>query len=89
MENLGLLSIVLLVVAALFLFSMVGSKEYYGGKIKNIKKIPFNDCARICNTYLEGCLRDNKYANPGACYTRFGPQGTCVSECYYSNYQRM
>jgi hypothetical protein len=89
MDDKTLILLVLGVLATLYLLSMVGSKEYYGGQVKNIKKIPFNDCVRIADTYLKSCLRDNKYANPGACYDRFGPQGWMVSECYYSNYQRM
>lgn len=89
MDTKTLILLILGVLATLYLLSMVGSKEYYGGKVKNIKKIPFNDCARICNTYLVACLEDNKYANPGACYTRFATGGTCEKECYYSNYQRV
>lgn len=81
--------IVLGVVATIFLLTMVSSKEHYGGKIKNIKKIPYNDCVRIAETYLKACLRDNKYANPGSCYDRFGPDGWMQAECRYSNYQRM
>ncbi len=71
------------------LFSFTGSKEYYGGQIKKIRKIPFNDCARICNTYLQDCLSKYQYNDAGWCQQRFGEHGTCVSECYYSNFQRM
>ena len=50
----------------------------------------FPHCARICNTYLVACLRDNKYANPGACYDRFGRGSWCprrLRQCRLSNLQ--
>lgn len=80
--------IILVVVVSVCILSLVGTKEYYGGKVKKITKIPFNDCVRICKTYLSACLEDNKYADPGGCYRRFGTGGTCETECVYSNYQR-
>lgn len=73
----------------LLLFSFSSTKEYYGGKIKNIKRIPFNNCERICGTYLQDCLNKYQHNDAGWCHERFGPMGTCVSECYYSNHHRM
>lgn len=73
----------------LLLFSFTSTKEYYGGQIKKIRKIPFNDCERICKTYLADCLKKYSNTDPGWCHERFGTFGSCVSECYYSNFQRM
>ena len=81
--------ICILILAAAALFLCFKTKEYYGGQIKKIRKIPFNDCARICNTYLQDCIKKYNNTDAGWCYERFGPMGTCVSECYYSNHQRM
>ncbi len=83
------LIIIILICLVIGFIYACNTKEHYGGKIKNIKKIPFNDAARIAQTYLKKCLEDNKYAEPGLCYNMFGPQGWMVSEAYYSNYQRM
>jgi hypothetical protein len=92
-EGLNKVAILIVVILLVLMFSMAGSRSYgrenYGGKIKNIRKIPFNDCQRICDTYLKDCL--SKYGSNDAmwCHERFGQMGTCVSECYYSNYQRL
>jgi hypothetical protein len=81
-----ILSILLLL---LLLFSYAGAKEYYGGKIKKIRRIPFNDCVRICGTYLTDCLSKYGANDAGWCYERFGMQGACVAECAYSSHHRM
>lgn len=86
-KNMILLIVGCIVLIALL--SFVSTKEYYGGKIKKIRKIPFNECARICETYRVSCLRDGREEDAGFCNERFGPGGFCVQECYYSNYQRM
>ena len=86
----SILLIVLGCIVLIFLYiCMSKTRENYGGKVKKIRKIPFNDCVRIINTYLVRCLEDNKYGDPGFCYERFGPRGTAIQECYYSNYHRV
>jgi hypothetical protein len=62
-------------------------KEGYGGPIKNIKNIPFNDCERICDTYYQGCMKDYGDLDANWCHQRF--KENCVMECYYTPYHRM
>ena len=62
-------------------------KERFGGDVKAIRKIPFNDCERICEGYYQKCLYDFKDADPSWCEERF--RNACVSECYYSNFHRI
>lgn len=82
--------ICLILVVAVILFCILYRPiENYGGQVKKIRKIPFNECARICSTYYESCVRESRGEDAGFCYERFGPNGHCVAECYYSNYQRM
>jgi hypothetical protein len=73
----------------ILMYSLLWTKENYGGKVKKIRRIPFNDCARICEGYKRDCLSKYSGTDAGWCHERFGPQGTCVSECYYSYSQRM
>jgi hypothetical protein len=80
--------ICMVVALALFLiFFVTRRKERYGGPVKKVRKIPFNDCKMICESYYNKCVRDFANADPGFCEERF--RQACVSECYYSNYQRM
>lgn len=80
----------LIALAVLLLFSafilLSKNREKYG-QMRSVKKIPFNDCSRICNQYRQACIRDDPDRNQsGWCDARFGE--ACVSECYYSNYHR-
>lgn len=84
-----MLKTVLIVVLVLLVCLLYRTQENYGGKVKKIRKIPFNECARICSTYYESCIRDGRGEDAGFCHERFGQNGTCVKECYYSNYHRM
>ena len=83
-----MICLIILAIAILFLV-FYRPIEKYGGQIKKIRKIPFNECARICSTYYQSCIESSRGEDAGFCYERFGPRGTCESECYYSNYQRM
>lgn len=61
-------------------------REGYGGQVKNIKKIPFNDCVRICKSYRDGCLR--QFADTDAMECIKG-MDHCAAECYYSSAHRL
>ena len=76
-------------IGVLFYFILTSSaKEFYGGQIKKIKKLPFTECKNICDGYYEKCLIDNRVTGDTEwCRRRF--KESCVSECYYSNYHRM
>ena len=62
-------------------------REGYGGMIKNIKKVPFNDCVRICDTFYQTCMATDGQVDPGKCYARF--KESCPTECVYSSYERL
>lgn len=89
MQTAGVILVLFAVIGLLALFVSYGSRECYGGKIKKIRKIPFNDCVRIAKTYHDACVASSRGEDAGFCDRRFGPNGTMVQECYYSNYQRM
>jgi hypothetical protein len=67
--------------------NFVHGRERFGGVIKGIRHIPFNDCKRICGTYYDKCVQDNKDADPGWCEEQF--LNACVAECYYTPYHRI
>lgn len=79
----------IIIIAVVLFWILYRPIEKYGGQIKKIRKIPFNECARICSTYYESCINSSRGEDAGFCYERFGPRGTCILECGYSNYQRL
>lgn len=89
MKTTTILILVGVILLALILFSTVGSKEYYGGQIKNVRRIPFNDCARIIEGYRRDCWKKYSGTDAGWCEERFGPTGSAILECYYSNSHRL
>ena len=79
----------ILIIGALLavLFLIFRDKREGYGQMRSIKKIPFSDCARICNQYYRKCIEDDPdRGQSGWCEARFGD--ACRSECYYSNYHR-
>ncbi len=76
-------SAALLAIAAIYLLK--SGNEYYGGPVKNIRKIPMTDCYTLCDRWSMHC----KFHDPGnhdACQRR---RNSCRAECYYSNSHRM
>jgi hypothetical protein len=84
-RNVVVAIVVVLVVVIVYLTRP--KRENFGGVIKKIRHIPFNDCKRICEGYYQKCIVDYKDADPSWCERRF--RQACPSECYYSVYQRM
>lgn len=64
--------------------SSKGNREYYGGPIKAVRKIPMTDCYGICDYQYKRCLQTRPYYNDDRCEVR---QYACKAECYYSNAQ--
>ena len=62
-----------------------GNKEYYGGPIKNVRKIPITTGYDICDFQYAWCLGSRPYAYSDTCERK---QYACRSEMYYSNAQR-
>lgn len=82
-----MLCIIVLALIAIFAFCFVAPKREGYGQLRSVKKIPFSNCADICNQYYRKCVQDDPDGDhSGWCETRFGD--ACVSECYYSNYHR-
>jgi hypothetical protein len=61
--------------------------ENYGGPIKNIKRIPFNNCQLICNGYYKKCMDEYGGNDAGWCAEQFSD--ACVGECKYTDYHRL
>ena len=90
--NVTLLIALLLVGLLIFLIAtgkncLTGSRENYGGPVKKIRQIPFQNCQAICNTYYERCMQDFGDIAADQCWRRF--KENCPSECYYSYRQRL
>jgi hypothetical protein len=81
---LGLLLLVVLV--ALVVVWWPKGKERYGGPVKNITHIPFNNCERICSSYYDRCMNVYGDMDAGVCSNTFN---SCVGECYYSSAHRL
>lgn len=83
------ISIVLAVVAAGVVTGIIlwrRRREHFGGVIKGIRTVPFNDGVSICKQYRDKCYQDFRDADPHFCNTRYN---NCVSELYYSNFHRI
>ena len=53
--------LVFLVTGITILYVLSRKREFYGGPVKNIRKIPMSDCYRNCDIWMNNCIR-NKYA---------------------------
>lgn len=58
------------------------------GPVKNVRKIPFNNCVQICNQYYTHCVADARYGSASQ-YTCNLLRNSCNLECYYSDFQRL
>ena len=60
------------------------NKEFYGGPVKNIRKIPISDCYRNCDMWMANCIK-NRRGDEHRC-VEMGE--ACRMECYYTNSHR-
>lgn len=74
-----------LIAGSFFLWLFYNKREHYGA-MKNIKKIPFNDCVALCNGLNRKCALDNVEADPSWC-DRLNE--ACESQCYYTSYHQL
>lgn len=83
------LFIILIIVGILILFFIKQKQkmEMYGGPIRNIKRIPQDDCIKICDTYHADCMQKYGFMSADRCHKRFKEH--CPLECQMSDYQRM
>lgn len=59
------------------------SREYFGGPVKSLKRIPKNDCHGICRQIYTYRLANLSTADPGYAYNRYT---SCVNTCNHNNY---
>jgi len=72
-------------ISLLFMITRTGiTKEFYGGPVKNIRKVPISDCYRQCDIWMSNCIRDR----PGDEHRCVEMGEACRAECYYSNSHR-
>jgi len=81
-----ILVFVLLVFILLFINIIRSKREYYGGAVKRIHKIPKTTCYGICGQHYQRCMAENQYIDADYCRGRYN---NCVSVCNYSDYHRM
>lgn len=82
---------VMLAVGALFFVFMFyrnkkSSREYFGGKIKNMKRIPKTTCWKLCDQYYVDCMSKYGGLDAGYCQTR---QSSCVNVCNHQDFMVM
>ena len=81
--------LVIIVLIFVLWFSIPSSRENYGGKIKRIRRIPKENCYRICGQYYEDCIAPHfqgRYIDFGDCQRR---RDNCIAVCNYSDFQRL
>ncbi len=88
--NNKILYIVLVVVAALIAFlyyrKIHPTREHFGGKIKNMRRIPKTTCWKICDQYYADCMSKYGGLDAGFCQTR---QASCVNVCDHQDFMVM
>ena len=78
------IALVLFIIAICLLTIKGSTKEFYGGPVKNIRKVPISDCYRRCDIWMSNCMRDR----PGDEHRCVEMGEACRAECYYSNSHR-
>jgi len=81
-----ILMVILLVLFIVYLWNKSHTRENFGGPVKNIRRIPKNDCYGICNQYYNNCMAQYQYNDAGECKRRLDG---CISQCNYTDYHRM
>lgn len=74
------------IVAGLVYFKFRPRNTEPYGAMKNIRQIPFNDCARLCNGHMNKCKSDFRDADPTWCERK---RDACIAECYYTPYHQL
>jgi hypothetical protein len=89
----GQTTLCLVVLIVIFLVCAWSSREYfrenYGGPIKRLRRIPKNDCYRICGQHYTACMApyyQGRLVDAEMCQRR---RDNCISVCNYSDFQRL
>ncbi|MDB4769327.1 hypothetical protein OAG24_00030 [bacterium] len=78
--------IIIAIAILIFAFYINNRREYYGGIVKNIRRLPANDCRNNCLQYYKRCMYDRGGLDAGQCDNRYQ---NCLKTCYYTDFQRM
>ena len=78
-----LIAILVLSFVAIAWWACKNNKEHFGGKVKNMKRIPKTTCYGICDQYFSDCMVRYGGLDAGYCMTR---QNSCKRVCDYSDF---
>ena len=81
-----ILAILIILIIVFMCKDKIGCKEYYGGPVKNIRRIPRTTCYGNCDQYYQQCMAQFKNVDAGLCSNRYW---NCISTCNYTDYHRM
>ncbi len=79
METVWIIAVVIIV----FLILTCSSKKEKFGPVKNIQRIPLNNCYTICDQYWDRCMREFSNVPGNWCNTRYH---SCINICNHSNH---
>lgn len=80
-----LLGIMIAICVIVWCFFGKSKKENYG-PVKNLKRVPKNNCYEGCKQYYTGCMARYQYVDASDCWRRFDQ---CINACNYSDFHRM
>lgn len=63
-----------------------GGREYYGGPVKKIRRIPKTTCYGNCDQYYKQCMAQFQGTDAGTCHNRFW---NCITTCDYTDFHRL
>lgn len=75
-----------LVFIGIVIYLFQSNKEYYGGPIKRIRRIPQNTCYNLCEQNYQYCMNQFGYINALYCSNKLQ---NCKHVCDYTDYQRL
>ncbi len=82
----GCFFILILIIILFIKHPITSNKEPYGGPVKNIKRIPKNNCYNLCREYYIDCFRRFGHNDFGDCVNSYN---NCISNCNYTSFHRV
>lgn len=84
MTNYGwIILLIILIILCIYFFPR---REYYGGPVKKIRRIPRSECYNICGQYFRDCMARSQYTDAGICHNRLN---NCIAQCNYTDFHRL
>ena len=59
------------------------TREYFGGPVKHLRRIPKTSCWKVCGQYYADCMDKYGGLDAGFCQTRLE---SCKNVCNYSDF---